>query len=198
VQVDVQANTGAPRVGTATIAGQTLTVTQDTGCAYVVSPESLVAPAGGGAARVEVSAAVSCAWTAVSAAGWLTVGGASSGNGPGSVDLSFAPNTGPGRSGTMTVAGRTVTVTQDSGCAISLSATSQTMAAAGGAGSVTVTAGAGCPWTVVSDVTWIAVTDGASGSGGGTVQFTVEPNATGAARAGTLSIANVAFTLTQQ
>jgi hypothetical protein len=198
VQVDVQANTGAPRLGTATIAGQTFTVMQDGGCSYVVSPESLTAGAGGGAARVDISTGSSCGWSAVNAVGWITVSGAASGNGSGGVDLSIAPNAGPARSGMVTVAGRTVTVTQDSGCAFSLSATSQTMAASGGASSVSVTAGTGCAWTAVSAAPWLVITDGASGSGAGTVQFTVEANATGTPRSGTLNIATVAFTLTQQ
>jgi hypothetical protein len=53
-------------------------------------------------------------------------------------------------------------------------------------------------WTAVSGVPWITITDGASGSGGGNVQFAVEPNATGAARSGILTIAGAAFTLNQQ
>jgi hypothetical protein len=72
------------------------------------------------------------------------------------------------------------------------------MAASGGASSVSVTAGTGCAWTAVSAAPWLVITDGASGSGAGAVQFTVEANATGAPRSGTLNIANVAFTLTQQ
>jgi hypothetical protein len=198
VQVEVQANTGAQRLGTATIAGQTFTVMQDGGCSYVVSPESLTAGAAGGPARVDISTGSSCGWSAVNAVGWIAVSGAAAGSGSGGVDLSIAPNAGPARSGTIAVAGRTVTVTQDSGCTFSLSATSQTMGASGGAGSVSVTAGTGCAWTAVSAAPWLVITDGASGSGPGAVQFIVEANATGAPRSGTLNIANVAFTLTQQ
>jgi hypothetical protein len=171
---------------------------QDGGCSYVVSPESLTAGAGGGGARVDISTGSSCGWSAVSAVGWIAVNGAAAGSGSGGVDLSIAPNAGPARSGTIAVAGRTVTVTQDSGCTFGLSATSQTMGASGGASSVSVTAGPGCAWTAVSAAPWLVITDGASGSGAGAVQFTVEANATGAPRSGTLNIANVAFTLTQQ
>ncbi len=198
VQVDVQANTGAQRLGTATIAGQTFTVTQDGGCSYVVSPESLTAGAGGGAARVDISTGSSCGWSAVSAAGWITVSGAAAGSGSGGVDLSIAPNAGPARSGTIVVAGRTVTVTQDDGCTFSLSATSQTMAASGGASNVSVTAATGCAWTAVRTAPWLVIPAGAARTGAGTVQFTVEANATGAPRSGTLNIASAAFTLTQQ
>ena len=55
------------------------------------------------------------------------------------------------------------------------------MAVGGGPGSVSVTASGGCAWMAVSNVPWITITGGASGSGAGNVQFTVDANATGAA-----------------
>jgi len=198
VRIDVQANTGGPRTGTVVIAGQAFTVLQDSGCSFVVSPEAVPAPAAGGGARIEVAAAASCAWTAVSNAGWIGVTGSAGGSGNGTADLSVAPNTGPARSGTVTVAARTVTVTQESGCTFTLSTTSQTMPGSGGVGTVSVSTTAGCPWTAVSGAAWITITDGASGSGSGNVQFTVEPNGTGAPRSATLTIANLAFAINQQ
>lgn len=198
VQVDVQSNSGPPRTGTASIAGQTFTVVQDSGCSFVVSPEGVNTPASGGGARIDVSTAASCAWTAVSGVGWITVTAGGAGSGSGAVDLSFAANPGPGRSGTATVAGRTVTVTQESGCTYSLGSTSQMMPSTGGVGSVAVSASMGCPWSAASGASWVTITDGASGSGAGTVQFSVEPNASGAARTATLTIAGIGFTVTQQ
>jgi hypothetical protein len=198
VKISIQENTGGPRSGTATIAGHTFTVSQDTGCSFVVSPENIAPAAGGGGTRVEVAAAASCAWTAASHAAWIAIAGTAGGSGNGGVDLTFAANTGPARTGMVTVAGRTVTVTQDSGCAFTLNPTSQTIPAPGGVGTVTVGTAAGCTWTAVSGVSWITITDGGSGSGGGNVQFAVEPNTTGAARSGTLTIASVPFTLNQQ
>ena len=59
-------------------------------------------------------------------------------------------------------------------------------------------AGAGCTWTAVSQVPWIVITSGASGSGDGSVVGTVEANTTGAARTGTVLIAGLTFTVTQQ
>ena len=60
-----------------------------------------------------------------------------------------------------------------------------------------MTAGAGCAWTASSNAAWIAVSGGASGSGNGTVTYSVtaNPNCTG--RAGTLTIAGQTFTVTQ-
>ena len=198
VQIDVQANAAGPRSGTVVIAGQAFTVLQDSGCSFVVSPEVVPTPAAGGGARVEVAAPASCAWTAVSNAGWIGVPGSAGGSGNGTFDLSVAANSGPARSGTVAVAARTVTVIQESGCTFSLSATSQTMPGSGGVGTVSVSTAGGCPWSAASGAAWITITDGASGSGSGNVQFAVEPNGTGASRSGTLTIANLVFAINQQ
>ena len=69
---------------------------------------------------------------------------------------------------------------QESGCTFSLSVTSVTMPGSGGVGTVSVSTAGGCPWSAVSGAAWITITDGASGSGSGNVQFAVEPNGTGA------------------
>jgi len=67
----------------------------------------------------------------------------------------------------------------------------------GGTGSVAVNASAAsCAWTAASNVPWVTVTAGASGSGNGTVNFTVADNP-GGDRTGTLTIAGQTFTVTQ-
>lgn len=61
--------------------------------------------------RVETNSA--CAWTAASDVGWATVEGSDRGTGAGSVTVNVAANnTTSARTGTLTVAGQTVTVTQ--------------------------------------------------------------------------------------
>jgi hypothetical protein len=198
VQVNAQANSGAPRSATVTIAGQTLTVSQESGCTFTVSPETIAAPAAGGPGHVAVMGAPSCAWTASSAAAWITIASAPAGNGTGGVDLTIAANSGPPRTGTLIVAGRTVTVSQDSGCTITLVPPSTTVAAGGGPGTVAVSAAGGCTWTATSNAPWVAVTAGSPGSGDGTVTFNVEANTTAAPRSGTITIGAAAFTINQQ
>ena len=46
---------------------------------------------------------------------------------------------------------------------------------AGGTGSVTVTTSAGCTWNAASNQGWMTITGGASGSGAGTVTYSVAP-----------------------
>jgi hypothetical protein len=91
----------------------------------------------------------------------------------------------------------TVTVTTGGGCTYSISPTSASPGASATTGSVTVTTTTGCSWTAVSNNTsWLTVTSGASGTGNGTVNYSVAAN-TGAARQGTITIAGQTFTVNQ-
>jgi hypothetical protein len=199
VAFSVAANSGAARSGTLTIAGRTFTVAQEgASCGYSISPSNQNVAAAGGTGSVAVSTAGGCAWTATSNAGWLSITGAASGTGNGSVSFSVAANTGSARTGTLTIAGQTFTIVQEAAatCAYAIAPTSQNVSAAGGRVSVTVTTGATCAWTATSTAEWIIVTGEASGTGNGSVAFIVVPNL-GDARTGTLTIAGQTFTLRQ-
>jgi Viral BACON domain/Putative binding domain, N-terminal len=195
VQFTVAPNSSAARSGTITAAGQTFTVNQESGCSAVVAPDTIAEPAAGGPQSVTVTTAPDCSWTAASNAPWLAVSAGASGTGNGNVQLAIQSNAGPARSGTATIAGRTVIVNQDSGCVVTIDPTSQAAPAAGGPGSVTITTTAGCTWTAVSNAPWIHFTSPESGAGGGTVAFAVDP--TTAARSGTISISGQVFTVNQ-
>ncbi|MFN0113011.1 MAG: reprolysin-like metallopeptidase [Blastocatellia bacterium] len=82
------------------------------------------------------------------------------------------------------------------GCAYSLGSSSANFAVSSGTGSVGVTGTAGCAWIATSNAAWITVTSGASGTGNGTVNYSVAAN-TGAARSGTITIAGQTFTVNQ-
>jgi len=198
VKLNIAANSGAARTGTATIAAQTFTVTQAAApCGYSLSPWTVDLLAAGGEGRTNVSAGAGCAWTATSNAAWITVTGGSSGTGNGVVVFHATANPGAARSGTVTIGGQTLTVTQQAApCAFSISPGAQTFSAAGGPGSVGVTAGANCGWTAAANVNWITITGGAAGTGNGSVAFAITPNS-GPQRMGTLTIAGQTFTVTQ-
>ena len=196
VQLTIAANGGGARNGTATVAGRTVTINQASGCSYSLSQTSQSAPPEGGAGSVGVTASSGCTWTAASNVPWIKVSNGASGTGNGTVQYTSDANTGAARTGTLTIAGATVTVTQASGCSYSIAPGTQTLPAAGGNGTVTVTAPAACTWTAASAVPWARVTAGASGTGGGPVTFTADPN-TGPTRTGTFTIAGQTFTLTQ-
>lgn len=90
----------------------------------------------------------------------------------------------------------TVTIVDNDTCTYSISPGAQSFAVGGGTGSINVTAPAGCGWTATESAAWITITGGASGSGNGTVSFTVAAN-TGAARNDTITAAGQAFAVTQ-
>jgi hypothetical protein len=83
-------------------------------------------------------------------------------------------------------------------CTFSLSPTSAAFTNTGGTASVSVTAPAGCGWTATSNVTWIAITRGATGSGNGTVDYSVDPyGGPPKRRNGTMTIAGQTFSVQQ-
>jgi uncharacterized protein (TIGR03437 family) len=55
----------------------------------------------------------------------------------------------------------------------------------------------GCTWTAASNASWITVQSGASGSGSGTVAYSVTANTGATQRAGTLTVAGQTFTVTE-
>jgi hypothetical protein len=178
VTFTVAANAGSVRSGTLTIAGQRITVTQTApDCTYTLSTTSIGFPQAGGTGTVTVTAPSGCAWTAVSNANVITVTSGASGSGNGSVTFRVFPGIGGGpRTLTLTVAGQTVTVNQDDICDNSVSTGFIDVPAGGGTFSFWVSAGPSCPWTAVSNDSFITVTSGASGHGGGNVTFTVAAN----------------------
>ena len=193
--------TGSARTASVTVAGKAVTISQAgvaaPTCSYSISPESVTIPGAGGTGKVAVAADAGCAWTAVSNAPWIQVSSGAAGTGAGEVAYTVEALSGVGRSGTVTIAGKTFTVTQGDACTYALSPTSQNIPAAGGSGSVAVTSGTGCTWTALSNAAWVTITSGASGSGNGTVGYSVAAESTGASRTGTLTIGGQTFTIIQ-
>ena len=81
-------------------------------------------------------------------------------------------------------------------CSITVANSMSSVDASGGTGRLTVTAGRECTWSVTSNVPWITITSDANGIGNGSVAFSVTAN-TGVARTGTITIAGLPFTVTQ-
>ena len=87
-------------------------------------------------------------------------------------------------------------------CTYSLSSTSQAFNSNGGSGSVGVTPSSSiCSWIAISDNSdWITITSGSSGSGNGTVFYSVSANTGSSSRTGTITIHGdraYTFTITQ-
>jgi Putative binding domain, N-terminal len=87
-------------------------------CSFsVAQPATTTFGAGGGTGSMTVTAGSNCAWTAVSNAAFITITQGSTGSANGTVQFSVAANTGPDRTGTLTVAGSTITLSQGAGTA---------------------------------------------------------------------------------
>jgi hypothetical protein len=220
VGFNVPANGNTERTGSIVVAGQRATVTQagqsspapapgpspgpgpspSPGCTYTIAPGSTNVAAPGGSGSIAVTTQSGCQWSASSNASWITVTSGASGTGNGSTGFSVAVNTGGARSGTISVAGRSFTVNQAAVaapvCSYSVSPGSQKIGKGGGGDSFSVKTTTGCAWTASSNASWITITSGSSGSGNGTVSFTV-PRNNGDKRNGTLTIAGQTVSVQQ-
>lgn len=166
-------------------------------CTYSVSQTSVSVASTGGAGTIAVVTGTSCSWTSVSSVSWITITRNASATGFASTDYAVAPNTtGVTRVGTLTVATRTITVTQAaSSCSYTVSPTSVAAPAIGVQTTVSVVTGSACPWTATSSASWIQITRGASSTGLGSFDFSVAP--TTVARVGTIAVAGRTVTVTQ-
>jgi len=188
-----------PRTATVTVAGQTVTVTQAGGVnTFTVSPITWAVAVGGGTRSLSVSASLSDApWTAASDATWLTLS-ASGGTGSGAVTLTAAANPSVhARTGTVTLAGQTVTVTQAGGVnTFTVSPLSWNAPDRGEERVLNIAATYGdAPWTATAHVPWLIVGQ-ASGNGPLSMSVMVVQN-TGPERIGTLTVAGQTVTVTQ-
>ena len=211
--VAVAPNTGAARSGTVTVNGQTVEIDQSAGtastCTYGLNPASAQIPAAGITGSFAVTTASSCAYfvepypqdsTYVTGVQFITIPQSSGllvGNG--NPQYTVAPNHGAPRTGAIMVGGDVFTLTQAAPtCYYTLDKTSADVGASGGSGMIGVTAsGASCAWTAKSsDTSHLSVTAGATGTGNGTVKYTVPVNTAGPATPTiTIGDANGLFTL---
>ena len=108
VTFHVEPMTGPPRNGNVTIAGQNVQVDQGTTCNYAIGADTFGVNQSGGERQVAVTAPAGCSWTVQSQTTWIAITSGATGSGPGVVVFRVAASDGPGRSGTLIVAGRTV------------------------------------------------------------------------------------------
>lgn len=204
VTYSIAANTTpTARSGSMTIAGLTYTVTQSgMPCTYTVSPLNAAVGSAAGSYTVEVKAPSACTWTAKSNSTFLAIVASANGAGNGIVSYAATANTAAPRSGTLTVANATVSVSQSAPppvtATFSMTPGSADYNAAGGGGTVAVASNvATAAWTAVSNASWISITKGAAGKGSDTVAYTVAANSAKTSRTGTMTIAGLTFKVNQ-
>jgi WD40 repeat protein len=193
--------TDAPRTGSLTVAGQTVTIEQNTeACVYTVTSSSNEFGSGGGPGSIAITTQNGCPWTATTDSSWIILG-TGNGTGTGSATLTYwvnASDTTATRSGTITAAGQTFTITQTGiTCSYSISPANRSFTSDGGSAYINLAASDACSWSATSNASWITVTSGGSGSGWGTIYYSVTANTSGTSRAGTISLAGQTFTVYQ-
>jgi hypothetical protein len=184
--INVAANTGATsRSGSVTVAGQTFNFTQSGGssCPNTLSSSSATSPAAGGTGTTQVTTGSECAYFVEPYADWITIPQTSSLL-VGSTTASYvvAANHGAPRTGSVAVGATTLTISQQSpACYYTLDTSSAMIPVNGGSGSIAVTASSpSCAWTATSsNASQLSVTSGASGTGSGTVHYSLPANPAG-------------------
>jgi hypothetical protein len=173
-------------------------------CTFTIDPTKDTFKNAGGKGKITVtqtSDTGDCDWTAESNVDWMQILSGGSGTGSGEVTYLVDENTADERMGIIEVAGNNLYVYQDPGdCVFSISPTSDSFGSDGGSGSVKVikkSETTGCDWTAVSNVKWIKITSGSSGTDSGLVTYSVSQYNVEGIRKGTLTIAGQTHTVTQ-
>ena len=186
-----------PRTGYLVVADQLFLVGQwGLNCGFLVAPTSRLHSEGSETGAVTVTASGSCPWDVVNNNSWITIITPRNNVGSSTVIYSNAPNPTSGqRIGVFTVAGASITITQQS-CSYDLSPTSRSHGPGVEVGSVTVMTGPTCAWSASSSAPWILI-NGGSGVGNGAFSYSLAPNSAGAARSGTVQLGSRTFSITQ-
>jgi hypothetical protein len=80
-----------------------------------ILPSSSSYSGAGGTGSITVTTEAGCPWTATSGVSWVTIASGASGSGSGTVAYAVASNTEADRTGTLSIGGKTFTVTQSAG-----------------------------------------------------------------------------------
>jgi len=185
------------RTGNITLLGQTIAITQG-GPTYSLSTNVLLEGQSAGSDSVVLTVIPnSGAWTATASAAWLHLSLANqSGTGSAMVVFSFDANPGYVRTGTLTIAGYTLTVTQAGAYTLSTFALLEGPTA----GSDSVVLGGvsnNVAWSAMANASWLHLSpSNQKGTGSTNVLFNYDANP-GPTRYGTLTIAGETVTVTQ-
>ncbi len=170
------------------IFGQTLPLQTDTlvvrisgataACTSSVTPATQMIYGGAATLMFDLLSPSGCLWSASVDQPWASIAQGSAGLGSSVIVVGVSANgTGATRTANLTLGGQAVSITQaPSSCSYSVTPAVVYVGARGGAVQTTVTTGTGCPWAVVNKYPEaISLTQGAAGTGSGTVTLSVAP-----------------------
>ena len=185
------------RTGSITVAGKNVTVVQEGLRASVECDDtSFGVESDSGTIWVETEGGGT--WTASANVDWIHLFDTS---GTGSTPVMFVVDdyttTTASRSGTITIAGKKVVITQQ-GYELSIDPQVAEVGSNAGAGQFGVSAPIDAVWEAIADCDWITIIGARTGIGDGVIQYTIADNTTGETRTGRIVIAGKAYTITQK
>ncbi|MBQ9694765.1 MAG: leucine-rich repeat protein, partial [Kiritimatiellae bacterium] len=178
---------------------RTHTVTQPAAVA-ALSQVGYEFEAAGETCAVDVTLSDIVQWEVVENLDWLTLNGATSRVGPGTVTLQASANeTIYPRSGTIKIAEKTFTVSQK-GRGVEVEYDTKLFGTDGGSETISIHPDGNVSWTaVVSDPTWITIFQGDSGTGDGEIMYIISPYVgDGGSRTGTITVGDKVVYITQR
>ena len=185
------------RTGSITVAGKKLTVTQE-GLAAMVECDDTSFGVESDSGIVWVETEGGGTWTASTDVNWIHLLDES---GTGTTPVMFVVDdyttTTASRSGTITIAGKKVIITQQ-GYELSIDPQVAEVGSNAGAGQFGVSAPIDAVWEAITDCDWITIIGARTGIGDGVIQYTIADNLTGETRTGRIVIAGKAYTITQK
>ena len=185
------------RTGSITVAGKTVTVVQEGLRASVECDDtSFGVESDSGTIWVETEGGGT--WTASADVDWIHLFDES---GTGTTPVMFVVDdyttTTASRSGTITIAGKKVVITQQ-GYELSIDPAVAEVGSNAGAGQFGVSAPIDAVWEAIADCDWITIIGARTGIGDGVIQYTIADNTTGETRTGRIVIAGKTYTITQK
>ncbi len=194
--------TSTARTGTISVGSRVFTINQDgdSTCSYALSAGSATFTATGGDGTFDVTPSpANCAFEVTTQYPWITINTTRGGSTTISYSVAQHFSTIP-RTGTIEVEGEVLTINQQGvvPCAYTLSSQSGSFGEAGGDGTFDVTTNlTTCSWEATTQNSWITITSGQSGTGAGSVAFTVGVNTSSASRVGLIQVADQTFSVIQ-
>jgi len=171
-------------------------------CAYTVAPATASFTSDAGSGTVAVTAALGCSWSAATSGSWISITAGATGSGSGIVSYAVTSNGGtPSRSGQITVAGQTHSITQQgrapTTCTYDLSPDGADFSKDEARDTFTVSTPDACAWTAASTAAWLVVISGGQGTGPGTVSYSVARNTESSDRTANITVADKTFRIRQ-
>ena len=185
------------RTGSITVAGKNVAVVQE-GLHASVSCDDTSFGVESNSGTIWVETEGGGTWTASTDVDWIHLFDES---GTGTTPVMFVVDdyttTTASRSGTVTIAGHKVVITQQ-GYELSIDPAVAEVGSNASAGQFGVSAPIDAVWEAIADCDWITIIGARTGIGDGVIQYTIADNTTGETRTGRIVIAGKAYTITQK